>query len=120
MKVELFSYNNPTGRCQECPLHDGERSCCDRSNRNDDCYGGNPNSDNRPCDTQFIFCLRSLNSTGRDCSYSEQVTSGTDWQGRNLPIDFTRVPTPLGLANPLSLPGLTDTYTVSINQYSCI
>ena len=81
-------------------------------NRNSDCYGGNQN-DNHPCDTQFIFCLRPLNTTGRDCSYSEQVTLGTDWQGRDLPIDFTQVPTPLGLDNPLSLPGLSDTYTVS-------
>ena len=100
--MELFNYNNPTGRCQDCPLHNGEHSWCDRDNRNSDCYGGNQN-DNRPCDTQFIFCLRSLNSTGRDCSYSEQVTSGTDWQGRNLPIGFTQIPTPLGLDNPLSL-----------------
>ena len=119
MKVELFSYDNPTGRCQECPLLNGVHSCCDDHRRTNDCRGVS-NIHTLPCDTQFIFCLRPLNTTGRNCSYSEIVTSGIDWQGRNIPIDFTRVPTPLGLDNPLSLPGLTDTYTVSINQYSCI
>ena len=117
MKVKLFSYDNPTGRCQDCPLDDGERSCCDDQNRNSNCYGGNPNNI-RPCDTFFMFCLRPLNSTGRDCSYIARVTSDTDWQGRDLPIDFTRVPTSLGLDNPLSLPGLTDTYTVSHTIYT--
>ena len=109
--MELFSYDNPTGRCQDCPLRIGQHSCCDDQNSNNRCYDSD---DIRPCDTFFILCLRSLNSTERDCSYVARVTSDTDWQGRDLPIDFTQAPTLLGLDNPLSLPGLTDTYTVSI------
>ena len=110
--MELFSYDNPTGRCQDCPLHDGEHSCCDRSDRNDDCRGGN-NQDPRRCDTQFMFCLRPLNSTGRNCSYLDQVTSNTIVDERGA-INFTRFHRLLGLDNPLSLPGLADTYTVSM------
>ena len=110
--MKLFSYDNPTGRCQDCPIHDGEHSCCDDRNRNNGCYNG---SDHRPCDTQFIFCLRPLNTTGRDCSYSEKVTSNINLQGRQPLIDFTgSCSQRLGLDNPLSLPGLTDTYTISI------
>ena len=109
MKVDLFSYDNPTGRCQDCPIYDGEHSCCDRDDRNRDCR----NHNDRRCDTFFRFCLRPLYTTGRDCSYRDSVTSNTNWQEREA-IDFTQVPTPLGLDNPLSLPGLTDSYTVSM------
>ena len=84
VKVELFSYDNPTGRCQECPLLMGQHSSCDDQNRNNRCYDSD---DIRPCDIFFIFCLRPLNNTGRDCSYVARVTSDTDWQGRDLPID---------------------------------
>ena len=91
--MELFSYDNPTGRCQDCPLHDGEHSCCDHSNRNNDCRGGNSN-DIHPCDTQFMFCLRPLNSTGRNCSYLEEVTSNINFDEREA-IDLTRVSMPL-------------------------
>ena len=106
MEVRLFGYDNPTQRCQDC--HAGGQlanpGCCDNFDRTV-CMGFDR------CDSYFIYCLRAIGSTGRNCSYfGTKVSSANTNDG---PIDFSQSSV-LGLENPLQLQGLTDAYTVRV------
>ena len=59
----------------------------------------------------FIYCLRTIGSSGRNCSYFGTRMSFANTDDR--PIDFTNQRSVLGLDNPFQLQGLTDTYSVS-------
>ena len=106
MEVRLFGYDNPTQTCQDC--HAGgqfaNRGCCDNYFRTV-CMGGDR------CDSYFIYCLRTIGSSGRNCSYFGTRMSFANTDDR--PIDFTNQRSVLGLDNPFQLQGLTDTYSVS-------
>ena len=108
MEVRLLGYQNPTQRCQECPLHDEFRRCSDDDNRNDGCGG------NRRSDSYFTYCLRpfdSQDSQNGDCSDPNKRMRSS----RNLndgSIDFTQDKV-LGLDNPFHLQGFSNDYTVS-------
>ena len=105
VEVRLFGYTNPTGRCQDC--HSGgqfaDPGCCDTFTTAT-CTGG------LRCDSFFYYCLRTIGSVGRNCSYFGNRTSAANIDDGQ--IDFSQS-TVLGLQNPLQLQGLTDTYTVS-------
>ena len=102
VEVEVFGYNNPTQTCQDC--RDGgqfaDPGCCDRHDRSI-CIS------NDRCDSFFIYCLRTIGSTGRDCSYIENQMSLVNQE--DLAIDFNESLV-LGLNNPLQLQGLTNAY----------
>lgn len=107
VEVELFGYNNPTQTCQDCrdgPFDDSP-GCCDHFDRTN-CMGGDR------CDSYFFYCLRTIGSHGRSCSYFGNKTSLANID--DGPIDYnTNQNSVLGLENPLQLQGLTDSYTVS-------
>ena len=107
MEVRLFGYNNPTQTCQDCLFGQfaADHGCCDNFVRTV-CMGGDQ------CDSYFIYCLRTIGSTGRNCSYFGTRMSSANTDDR--PIDFSQSSV-LGLDNPLQLQGLTDAYTVSDN-----
>ena len=104
LEVTVFGYNNPTGRCRECLDENTEiRGCCDRFEITD-CEGF-------LCDSFFIYCLRTMGKTGRNCSYFGDRIS--DFNTDDGPLNFSQSPI-LGLENPIILQGLTDTYTVTL------
>ena len=104
MEVEFFGYSNPTGRCADCPVPAGQtnlHSCCDNFVTTN-CTGG------LRCDSYFYFCLRTLGDrrTNNGCSYfGSSVTFAITDDGSFNSSD-------LGIENPLSLPGLTNNFTV--------
>ena len=105
VEVTVFDYNNPTQTCQDCrdgPF-DMTVGCCDNFDRTI-CNGGDR------CDSFFYYCLRTIGSAGRNCSYFGNRTSTANIDDGQ--IDFSQS-TVLGLENPLQLQGLTDAYTVS-------
>ena len=105
VEVRLYGYDNPTQTCQDCrrrPL--ASPGCCDY-------FLTTTCIDSDRCDSFFYYCLRTIGSVGRNCSYFGNRTSTVNMDdGR---IDFNKS-TVLGLENPLQLQGLTDAYTVSI------
>ena len=104
VEVKIFSYDNPTGRCQDCPRDDEDsriRSCCDDFNHFGSCGG------DRRCDSYFIYCLRPFGMTGGNCTGFTQRMSMVNTDDES--IDFSRNKV-LGLENPLLLPGLTAGY----------
>ena len=112
VEVRLLGYENPTGRCQGCPFHNGFRSCCDSFNRNDRCTDGD-----RGCDSYFTYCLRPFgNQTSQDgggCSdrdNSEIMTSQANENDGGVNFFQSTV---LGLGNPFLFQGLTNNYMVS-------
>lgn len=109
LEVTVFGYNNPTGRCQDCPLHDDTRACCDRF-QTTECEGSDL------CDSFFVYCLRTIGSTGRGCSYFGNQTSNFN-RNDDGSINFSQN-TVLGLENPIILQGLTDIYMVT--SHYCI
>ena len=103
LEVTVFGYNNPTGRCQDCIEEDDDiRGCCDDF-ENTRCSGS------ELCDSFFTYCLRTIGSTGRGCSYFGNQISGVN--SDDGPLNFSQS-TVLGLTNPIILQGLTNTYTV--------
>ena len=105
VEVELFGYNNPTQTCQECRTGGqfANPGCCDYHSR-DTCL------DSDRCDSFFFYCLRTIGSSGRNCSYFGTKTSNAN--SNDGLIDFNQSSV-LGLENPLQMQGLTDAYTVS-------
>ena len=99
LEVTIFGYDNPTGRCQECG---NNRGCCDR-------FGSTSCSGSDRCDSYFNYCLRTLGSTERGCTYfgNQRSESNTD----DRPLNFSQNMV-LGLENPTTLRGLTNTYMV--------
>ena len=100
IEVNVQSYNNPTNRCSTCRL-----GCCDDFALTD-CTG------QLRCDNQFTYCLRSHNTraTTRGCQgYTSTSRSNVNTDGED--IDFSQ-PTVLGLPNPLTLTGLTNSWQV--------
>ena len=98
VEVRLFDYQNPTGRCEQCPQFDSTtfpRKCCDDFSRSSNCDEGD-----RECDSYFTYCLRPFDTTDRDCSTYETVTSTVNTD--DGPLDFSQS-TVLGLPNPLQL-----------------
>ena len=109
MEVRIFGYDNPTQRCQDC--RDGQFAnpgCCDGFTAAT-CPGA------LRCDSYFFYCLRTIGSSGRNCSYFGNRIS--DCNQDDEPISFNRNSV-LGLENPLQLQGLTNAYAVSsYNNY---
>ena len=54
VEMRLLGYDNPTQRCQDCPIVQSVDRSCMGTDR---------------CDSYFIYCLRTIGSIGRDCSY---------------------------------------------------
>ena len=104
LEVTVFGYDNPTGRCQ-C---DGSPRCCDNS--------GTTNCGRR-CDSYFRYCLRTIESTERGCSYFDSRMSARNNNDGSL--DFSRS-TVLNLENPIILRGLTDTYMVMLLMHDIV
>ena len=106
VEVDLFGYNNPTQTCQDC--RDGGQfappGCCDRHSSNI-CNGGDR------CDSYFYYCLRTIDSSGRDCSYVGNRVSAVNMN--DVAVNFINQSLVLGLENPLQLQGLTDAYDTS-------
>ena len=102
LEVTIFGYNNPTGRCQGCPRRSGTRACCDDFDSTS-CSGSDL------CDSMFTYCLRTIGSSGSDCSYFGTQTSNINVADGPLNFSQYRV---LGLENPLILQGLTNIYMV--------
>lgn len=110
LEVTVFGYNNPTGRCQDCRGGDDDddddngnfRGCCDNF-ESSSCSGSSL------CDSYFVYCLRTMGSTGRGCSYFGNRISNVN--GDDSPLNFSQSMV-LGLENPIVLQGLTSTYTV--------
>ena len=101
LEVTVLGYNNPTGRCRDCLyVSHGVRGCCDR-------FPETMNCSDFLCDSFFIYCLRTLGTTGRGCSYFGNRVS--DFNTDDGPLNFSQS-TVLGLENPIILQGLTDTY----------
>jgi hypothetical protein len=101
LEVTVFGYNNPTGRCQGCGDLQG---CCDGFGSTN-CASIQFNL----CDSYFNYCLRTIGSTERGCSYFGNQRSNSNTG--DAPLDFSQNMV-LGLENPITLQGLTDTYTV--------
>ena len=109
VEVKIFSYDNPTGRCRDCPRENGDsgpRSCCDDFSDFNTCNGGDR------CDSYFIYCLRPFGMTGGNCTGFTQRRSTANTDDRST--DFSMSSEVLGLDNPLLLPGLTIGYNSSI------
>ena len=106
LEVNVYGYNNPTGRCQSCTsqMAPDVMGCCDLHNTIE-CSSG------LLCDSYFYYCLRALGSEGGHCSYFGNVTSNVN--RNDAFIDFSQSMV-LGLDNPLILPGLTNNWTVSL------
>ena len=100
VEVNVQSYNNPTNGCANCGI-----SCCDGLIQTT-CTG------QLRCDNQFTYCLRSHNTTAttRGCQGYTSKISEVNTDARL--IDFSQ-PTVLGLPNPLTLTGLTNSWQVS-------
>ena len=107
MEVRLFGYDNPTQICQDCRTGGqfANPGCCDLHDIID-CNGSNR------CDSYFIYCLRTVGSSGRNCSYFGNRIS--DFNENDEPINFNQSLV-LGLENPLQLLGLTDAYKASVS-----
>ena len=101
LEVAVFGYNNPTGRCRGCGYLQG---CCD------DFESTSCGTTDRH-DSYFIYCLRTVGSSGRGCSFFGNVRS--DSNEDDGPLDFS-LSMVLGLENPITLQGLTDTYCMNI------
>ena len=105
LQVRMISYSNPTGGCHECSDNHG---CCDGLNSTTDsvCSG------EQRCDSYFVYCLRVRYSSGSGCgSYNATRRSLTNLN--DAAVDFSQS-TVLGLENPLTLPGLTNAWDVSV------
>ena len=98
LQVMLRGYDNPDQKCEFCHTR-----CCDIKQ-------SVPCTNNSRCDTTFFYCLRTYEARGRNCSYSGSVESLRNRNDASLDFSLPRV---LGLDNPLSLEGLTDTWNVS-------
>ena len=104
MEIEFLGYNNPTGRCEECPVPAGQttKSCCD-SFAHTNCNGTDL------CDSYFYFCLRTFGDS--------MTTDGCSYPGSNIsfaniddaPFDISNISAHLDLDNPMIMPGLTAT-----------
>ena len=97
VEVRLFGYENPTGRCEECPRRFTTlpKRCCDDFDRDSNC-----DEDDRECDSYFTYCLRPFNTTFSGCSTYETMTSTVNTD--DGPLDFSQS-TVLGLHNPFQL-----------------
>ena len=104
LEVTVFGYDNPTGRCQ-C---DGSQRCCESSGST---------SCGRMCDSYFVYCLRTIGSTGRGCSFfGNWISTHNDNDGS---LDFSESMV-LNLENPINLRGLTDTYMVMLLMHDIV
>ena len=119
--MRLLGYQNPTGRCQGCPLFDELRSCCDNRNRNSPCN----NINGFECDSFFTYCLRTFGSQDSQeggCSNRDSITSDFNINDNSV-TDFSRARV-LGLDNPFLLQGLENSYIVSVSDvhvaYVCL
>ena len=112
VEVRLFGYENPTGRCEECPRGRNmePRRCCDDFSRDSNCFQGD-----RECDSYFTYCLRPFDTTDSDCSTYETVTSTVNTD--DGPLDFSHS-TVLGLPNPLQLPINDNILLLSVTNVS--
>ena len=106
VEVKVQSYNNPTNGCATCGIIIVIGGCCDGFTLTS-CTG------QLRCDNQFNYCLRSHNTpaTTRGCQGYTSKISEVNTDGGC--IDFLQ-PTVLGLPNPLTLTGLTNSWQVSI------
>ena len=101
IEVELFGYDNPTQTCQNCrPGQFVDPGCCDHHDRSICTSNGDR------CDSFFIYCLRTIGSTGICSYFGNQMSLVNPEDGI---IDFNQSLV-LGLDNPLQLQGLTDAY----------
>ena len=110
VEVDLFGYNNPTQTCQDCRSGGqfADPGCCDGHDR-DIC------TDGERCDSYFIYCLRIIGSSGRNCTYFGTRISTANSNDASINFNQSSV---LGLENPLQMQGLIDTYTVSLVMYN--
>ena len=111
VQVQLHGYDNPTQQrfisCNETRcLQTLTVGCCDGD------IDGECTSDNRRCDTNFLFCLRPLNSQFGCDSNRDDVMQSNFQFNNDANFDFTRS-TFLGLNNPLVFQGLTNAWNVS-------
>ena len=114
VEIEFFGYNNPTGRCHECPVpaNSTTASCCD-SFAHSSCNGSDL------CDSYFYFCLRTIGDS--------RTTNGCLYPGSNVtfaiiddaPFNINNISAVLGIDNPLVLPGLTMDFEVK-NSILCL
>ena len=93
VEVDLFGYNNPTQTCQDCRSGGqfAPPGCCDHHDR-DICTVG----DDR-CDSYFYYCLRTIDSSGRGCSYFGNRVSAINMD--DVAINFINQSLVLGLEN---------------------
>ena len=110
LEVNVYGYNNPTGRCQDCGSRKAPEvmGCCDLHTSKDLICSRDLLL---LCDSYFYYCLRALGSEGGHCSYFGNVISNVN--RNDAFIDFSQSMV-LGLDNPLILPGLTNNWTVSL------
>ena len=110
VQTQIHGYDNPTqwrflicGNSQ-CFSAGG---CCDIGE-------GNCTSGERRCDTFFIFCLRPLGISPRliGCGSNTSSVIQSDVNMNDAAINFSRSSF-LGLNNPFTLPGLTNSWNVS-------
>ena len=107
VQVQLHGYDNPTQqRFLGCNAIGCSTGCCD-GNINGECT-----SDFRRCDTNFLFCLRPLNSRFNCDSNRDDVMESNVEFNNDTNFDFSRS-TFLGLNNPLVFRGLTNAWNVS-------
>ena len=105
IRVHVQAYNNPTNRCASCFTQSQQiPGCCDNFSLTT-CNG------QLRCDNVFIYCLRPHNTQIGDCGeYTARLISEVNIDGED--IDFSQ-DTVLGLPNPLTLTGLTNSWQVS-------
>ncbi len=111
VEVELFGYSNPTQTCQDCRSGGqfANPGCCDRHDRGT-CLDGDR------CDSYFLYCLSTIDSSGRDCSYSGNRVSTVNMDDGSVDFNQSVV---LDLENPLQLLGLTDVYEAVSYSLNC-
>ena len=107
VEVSFYGYDNPTGRCVDCPIpmRKSTASCCDN-------FSMTTCSGRARCDSYFYFCLRSLGdrTTSNGCSYFGSITSRANYN--DAPLDVNEIGSVLGIQNPLQLSGLTENFRV--------
>ena len=104
LEVTVFGYNNPTGGCQDC------NHCCDGQDREPSCCA------NKLCDSFFIYCLRTIGSSGRSCLNSYVGARISTFNKNDCTLNFSQSMM-LGLENSIILQGLTDNYTVLLLMF---
>jgi hypothetical protein len=117
VEVTIHTYQNPTGRCDECRRPGfSNPGCCDEA------FIRPPNlpceTTTDTCDTTVDYCIRELRSTAADCSAGQTVLSTFAFPETNrYEYMSTLSPSFFGVDNPLLVIGHNKSWTVSISQY---